>query len=107
MVFCTGFSRCCQTRTAGSGASPCSTKCSVPPGTSTRRSSASAPATSGIVHIVQVDSAESKLLSGNGSALPSKPARSIGTRARATRGAANRQPRSAGSTAVTEATVSG
>ena len=49
--------------TPSSGARPCSTKWRVPPGRSTRRSSASAAPTSGIVHSVQVESAESKLSS--------------------------------------------
>ena len=57
----------------------CSTKCSVPPGLSTRRSSARAATLSGIVHIVHVESAASKLLSSKGSDWPSKPDRSTGT----------------------------
>ena len=45
--------------TPGSGASPCSRKCSVPPGRSTRRTSARAAAASGIVHSANVDSTAS------------------------------------------------
>ena len=76
--FWTGSRRCCQRCTRSSGARPCSTKCSVPPGFRTRRSSPSAASMSGIVHIVHVDSAASKLSSGNGSVAASSPARCTG-----------------------------
>ena len=62
---------------------------------------------SGIVHIVQVDSAASKLSSGNGSDCPSRPDRSTGTGAAATRSRASFQPVSDGSTAATRATAAG
>ena len=50
-------------------------KCSVPPGFRTRRSSASAAAMSGMVHIVHVDSAVSWLSSSSGNRCPSRPLR--------------------------------
>ncbi len=82
-------------------------KCSSPPGLRTRRTSANAASTSGIVHIVHVESAASKLSSGNGSCCPSSPDRSIGTLVPASRFSASFQPRSAGSTAATRVTASG
>ena len=62
---------------------------------------------SGIVHIVQVDSAVSKLSSGNGSDWPSRPERSTGTAAAATRLRASFQPVPDGSTAATRVTAAG
>ena len=62
---------------------------------------------SGIVHIVQVDSAASKRSSGNGSDWPSSPERSTGTVVARSRFAASFQPRSAGSTAATRVTAAG
>ena len=46
----TGFSRRCQRRIDSSGAAPCSQKRTSPPGLRTRRISARAAGTSGIVH---------------------------------------------------------
>ncbi len=105
--YSTGSRRRCQRRTGSSGASPCSRKCRVPPGFTTRRISLRAAPTSGIVHSVQVDSAASKLSSGNGSDCPSSPERYTGTVAALTRSAASRQPRSDGSTAVILVTAAG
>ena len=69
--FWIGSRRCCQRRTpsSASGASPCSTKCKVPPGLRTRCSSASAASTSGIVQSVHVDRAASNVLSRAGQRL--------------------------------------
>ena len=67
----------------------------------------SAAATSGIVHIVHVERAASKLSSANGSDWPSSPARCTGTVVALTRRAASFQPTSAGSTAATRVTVGG
>ena len=92
---------------ASSGASPCSTNCRAAPGFSTRRSSASAAPTSGIVHSVQVEIAESKLSSSKGSDWPSRPERSTGTGEARTRSAASFQPTPAGSTAATRVTPAG
>ena len=60
-----------------------------------------------MVHIVQVESAVSKLSSSNGSDCPSRPDRSIGTLDARRRLEASFQPRSAGSTAATRVTESG
>ena len=60
---------------------------------------------SGIVHIVQVESAMSKLSSANGSDCPSSPERSTGVAVSARRLRASFQPMSAGSTAATRRTA--
>jgi hypothetical protein len=60
-----------------------------------------------MVHIVHVESAVSKLSSGNGSDCPSRPDRSTGTCAAARRFFASFQPMSAGSTAATLLTLAG
>jgi hypothetical protein len=79
----------------------------VPPGLRTRRTSERAASMSGIVHIVQVDRALSKLSSGNGSDCPSSPDLSTGTCVAARRLPASFQPMSAGSTAATRLTLVG
>ncbi len=56
---------------------------------------------SGIVHMVQVEIAASKLSSAKGSDWPSRPARSTGIEVAPRRAAASFQPSSAGSTAET------
>ena len=76
-------------------------------GLSTRRSSASAAWRSGIVHIVQVESAASKLSSSNGSDWPSRPARRTGVAVARTRFSGELPPTSAGSTADTLVTARG
>ena len=55
------FKRSCQRTTLASGARPCSTKNSRPPGRKMRRTSPRARAASGIVHSVKVLSAQSAL----------------------------------------------
>lgn len=102
-----GVARLVERRTDSSGASPCSAKCRVPPGLSTRRSSRRAAPASGIVHNVIVDRAVSKVSSVYGRAWPSSPERWTDTRLAATRSAASCQGRSDGSTAVTRLTVAG
>ena len=67
-------------------------KCRVPPGRSTRRSSAKAPPMSGIVHMVHADTAQSNVSSLNGSACPSRPARSHEYRARGDSGLSQLPP---------------
>jgi hypothetical protein len=59
------------------------------------------------VHIVQVDSAASKLSSSNGSDCPSRPDLSTGTLLAPSRFSASFQPRAAGSTAATRSTEPG
>ena len=62
-----------------SGDSPCSTKCSPPPGRSTRYASASARPGSGIVHSVQVLITKSAQASATGSDWASVPMNSTAT----------------------------
>jgi hypothetical protein len=62
---------------------------------------------SGIVHIVHVDSAASKLSSSKGSDWPSRPDRSTGTPLAFSRSSVSFQARSAGSTAATLVTAAG
>ena len=64
----TGVSRSCHRRTPSSGARPCSTNRSLPPGRSTRRISASALAACGIEHKVQVVTMVSTLCLSSGMA---------------------------------------
>jgi regulatory LuxR family protein len=104
---CTGVSRSCQRATFGSGERPCSPKCSVPPGRSTRRASLRAALASGIVQIVQVMSTQSMVPESISTACPSRPAKPIGTELSATRLAASFRPAVAGSTARTRRTPGG
>ena len=60
-----------------------------------------------MVHMVHVDTAQSKLSSANWSACPSRPERSTFTGLAATRSPASFQPRSEGSIAATRLTAAG
>ena len=106
-TFWIGLSRSCQRATPSSGARPCSTKCSVPPGLSTRRTSRSAATASGIVHSVHVLSTASADSSSNGSRCPSSPAISTCTGDAAIRPAASFAPVCIGSTARSRVTSGG
>ena len=102
-----GSSRCCHFCTFSSGASPCSTKCSVPPGFSTRRTSRSAAVDVG--NRAQRPRRQRGVVGVVGER--QRRAVEAGALDRDRRGAeslsASFQPRSAGSTAATWVTAGG
>jgi len=99
-----GVSAICQRRTPASGASPCSTNSSCPPGRSTRRISRSASAASGIVHSVHVVTTVSTLRSSTGIASDEASRKFTGTAAPRARRRAIATSRGAGSSAMTSLT---
>lgn len=97
--FWAGSKRRCQVATEGSGDRPCSRKWNRPPARSTRRTSASAASTPGIVHRVKVDRAPSQLSSSRGIDSPWRAMCSTWTWEAAIRSSARRRAVNAGSTA--------